>query len=170
MYVRVQSFENIHKWLKEIETHSGGSVLKLLVGMRPSPASSFFGASCFLPPPRSRGVHCRIVPDVNTMCARHAHGHTHHRQQVRFGVPAGHPNGEGPGARQFVTDALRRDLRRTLSSAPSLLFFFRCAPRSPSAWSSRRPRMFVRLVRQKSVIRVDEAFLTLIKNIRDQVQ
>jgi hypothetical protein len=30
--------------------------------------------------------------------------------------------------------------------------------------------MFVRLVRQKSVIRVDEAFLTLIKNIRDQVQ
>lgn len=27
-----RSFENIHKWLKEIETHSGGSVLKLLVG------------------------------------------------------------------------------------------------------------------------------------------
>jgi hypothetical protein len=37
----MQSFENIHKWLKEIETHSGGSVLKLLVGKRPCPASSF---------------------------------------------------------------------------------------------------------------------------------
>jgi len=27
-----RSFENIHKWLQEIETHSGGAVLKLLVG------------------------------------------------------------------------------------------------------------------------------------------
>jgi len=81
-----RSFDNINKWLKEIDTHSGGPVLKLLVGNK-----------------------CDLE------------------------------------AQRAVPVAKGQELANTLQ----IPFIETSA---------------------KSVIRVDEAFLTLIKNIRDQVQ